>query len=46
MAIAMQSSVFEPRMPQKLDETGLTNPIVDDLRLKRLFLGADRHPVP
>jgi len=39
MAIAMQSSVFEPRMPQKLEETGLTNPILDDLLLKRLFLG-------
>src|SRR5690242_10777295 len=30
---------FEPRMPQTLDDTGLTSTMVDDLLLKRLFLG-------
>ncbi len=39
MVLAMQPAVFEPRMPQNLEETGLTNSIVDDLLLKRLFLG-------
>jgi hypothetical protein len=31
--------VFEPRLPQNLEETGLTSALIDDLLLKRLFLG-------
>lgn len=32
-------TIFEPRMPQNLEEAGLTSSLVDDLLLKRLFLG-------
>jgi hypothetical protein len=32
-------SVFAPRMPQNLEETGLTSSFVDDQLLKRLFNG-------
>jgi predicted ATPase with chaperone activity len=31
--------LFEPPAPQTLEETGLTSALVDDLLLKRLFLG-------
>lgn len=39
MVIQASRLTFEPRMPQTLEETGLTGTLVDDLLLKRLFLG-------
>ncbi|MGI8827745.1 MAG: hypothetical protein ACR2JC_19350 [Chloroflexota bacterium] len=31
--------LFEPRMPHTLEETGLSSSMIDDLLLKRLFIG-------
>jgi hypothetical protein len=39
MLAQVQETIFAPPMPQNLEQTGLTSSLIDDLLLKRLFLG-------
>jgi hypothetical protein len=39
MVLDTRRVVFQPRMPQNLEDTGLSGTMIDDLLLKRLFQG-------
>ena len=39
MLLEIEPAVFEPPMPQNLEETGLASSLIDDLLLKRLYTG-------